>query len=314
MNIVVRRTEEAAMATPEPPVIRPVDASQWSPPLPDAPGVDHLVVETPGLRTHVATLGQGDPVVLLHGFPQHWWQWHAVAPVMAAAGYRVLCPDLRGAGWTVADDPRVERETRLRDLLALLDALGIARAHVVSHDMGAITAMQLSYDHPERVRTAVQLSVPPGFMAFHPAVVPGFRHLPRFIWHRRGASLRHVFTEAYVAHPLSPAAIEAHLAPMRRPDIDGAVRPLTRRMILPEGVRMARGVYRRTRLTVPTLVVLGRRDHPWTEETMRRVCPDPGRYADRAELAYVDDAAHFITDDAPAAVADLALDWFARAG
>ena len=52
-----------------------VDPSGWSPPLPEAAGFRHLVVETPGLRTHVAVIGEGEPVVLLHGFPQHWWQW-----------------------------------------------------------------------------------------------------------------------------------------------------------------------------------------------------------------------------------------------
>ncbi|MFD4181478.1 alpha/beta fold hydrolase [Rhodococcus sp. NPDC058514] len=290
----------------------PIPATAWSPPLPEDSGFDHLVVETPGLRTHVAAIGEGEPVVMLHGFPEHWWQWHAVAPVIAARGYRVLCPDLRGAGWTVADDPRIERETRLRDLLALLDVLDIELAHLVSHDMGVITAMQLTYEHPERVRTALQLSVPPAFMTFSPKVIPGFQHLPPFIWHRPGASLRGIFSERYVAHPMSEATVESHLAPMRRPDIDGAVRPLCRGMILPEAVRIMRGVYRHRRLTVPTLVVFGRRDHPWSDE-VERICRNPERYADRVEFAYVDDAAHFITDDAPAAVADLAIDWFARA-
>ena len=297
----------------------PEPTAPWSPPLPAAPGFEHLVVETPGLRSHVAVIGDGDgdgggdPVLLLHGFPQHWWQWRAVAPVIAARGYRAICPDLRGAGWTVADDPRVERETRQRDVLALLDALHVERAHLVSHDMGAITAMQLTYEHPERWLTAVQLSVPPGFMTFSPRVAPGFRHLPRFIWHPPGDSLRGIFSEAYVAHPLTEATIDAHLAPMSRPEVDAAVRPLTRGMILPEAVRLARGVYRRRRLTVPTLVVFGRRDRPWTEENLRRICRHPERHADRVEFAFVDDAAHFITDDAPAEVAELAVDWFARA-
>jgi pimeloyl-ACP methyl ester carboxylesterase len=213
----------------------------------------------------------------------------------------------------VADDPRVARETRLRDLLALFDALRIERAHVVSHDMGVSTAMQLTYDHPERVRTAVQLAVPPAFFTFSPKIIPGFRHLPPFIWHRPGASLRGVFSEAYVARPMPVATVRAHLLPLRRPDIDGAVRPLTRGMVLPEAMRMMRGVYRRRRLTVPTLVVYGRRDHPWTEQVLGRICRKPERYADRVEFAYVDDAAHFVTDDAPAAVAHLALDWFKRA-
>jgi pimeloyl-ACP methyl ester carboxylesterase len=301
------------MATPEPRTPRSHDAQVWSPSLPEAPGFDHFVVETPGLRTHIAAIGEGEPVVMLHGFPQHWWQWRAVAPAIASRGYRVICPDLRGAGWTVADDPRVERETRLRDLLALFDVLDIERAHLVSHDMAVVTAWQLTYDHPERVRTAVQLSVMPPFMTFSPKLIPGFRHLPPFIWHRPGASLRGVFSADYVARPMSEATIEGHLAPLRRPDIDAAVRPLTRGMVLPEALRMMRGVYRRRRLTVPTLVVFGRRDHPYTEELLARTCRKPERYADRMEFAYVDDAAHFITDDAPTAVADLSLDWFKRA-
>ena len=313
MKIVVQWMKKVAMDTSEPAVVGSPDPSDWSPPLPVVSGFEHLVVRTPGLLTHLAAIGDGEPVVLLHGFPQHWWQWRAVAPAIAAAGYRVLCPDLRGAGWTVAETAGVDRESRLRDLLSLLDVLDIDRAHVLSHDLGSLTAMQLTYDHPERVRTAVQLSVPPAFMTFHPKVIPGFKHLPAFIWHRPGASLDGVFSPDYLARPLPRATVEAHLAPMRRPEIDDAVRRLTRGIVLPEGLRMSRGLYRRRRLTVPTLFVFGRRDHYWNEQTMALVCRHPDRYAEHAEFAYVDDAAHFITDDAPGAVADLALHWFETA-
>jgi pimeloyl-ACP methyl ester carboxylesterase len=125
--------------------------------------------------------------------------------------------------------------------------------------------------------------------------------------------LRGIFSERYVAHPMAATTIEAHLAPMRRPDIDAAVRTLTRGIAVPEGTRMVRGVYRRRRLSVSTLFVFGRLDRYWNEEIMGRVCRNPGRYADRVEFTYVDDAAHFMTDDAPGAVSDLALDWFERA-
>jgi pimeloyl-ACP methyl ester carboxylesterase len=302
------------MNTPEPRSSSSTDTSTWSPPLPEAPAFEHVVIETPGLRTHVATIGEGEPVVLLHGFPQHWWQWHAIAPAIAAGGYHVVCPDLRGAGWTVADQPQLGRDTRLHDLLAVLDTLGIVRAHLVAHDMGAITAMQLSYEHPERVRTAVQLSVPPGFMSFSPKLIPAFRHMPPLVWHRRGSSLRGIFTAESAARPMSQAVVDAHLAPMVRPDIDAAVRALYRGMVLPEAMRLGRGVYRRQRLAVPTLVAFGRRDAGFSEELVERTCRNPEKYADRIEFAYVDGAAHFITDDAPAAVAELALDWFGRAG
>lgn len=291
----------------------PTPTEEWVPPLPEAPGFEHSVIATPGLRTHLASIGEGEPVLMLHGFPEHWWQWAEVAPAVAAAGHRVLCPDLRGAGWTEADDPRISRETRLHDVLALLDALGIERTHVVSHDMGVITALQLCYEHPERVRTAVQLSVWPAFIPFSPRLFPAFQHLPPFIWHRPGASMRPTFSERYAAQPMTEETIAAHLAPFQRPEVDAAVRPLVRHMVLAEAARMARGTYRRRRLTVPTLVVFGRRDHPTTEELLARLCRDHATHADRLELAWVEDAAHFITDDAPAEVARLAVDWFARA-
>ena len=293
-------------------LVSTAETTDWAPPLPDAPGFDHLVVETSCLRSHVATIVTGEPVVMLHGFPQHWWQWHRVAPRIAERGYRVICPDLRGAGWTEADDPGIERETRLHDLLAIFEALGIERAHVVSHDMGAITATQLAYTHPERIGRAVQFSMPPVFMSFSPRLLPAFRHLPSLLWHRPGSSLRRVFTGPYNAEPLPEATIDAHLAPMRRPEIDQAVRRLYRGMVLAESRRLGRGVYRRMRLTVPTLVAFGRLDTRFDESLIRRVCAHPERFADRMELAFVDGAGKLVPDDAPDTVAELALDWIRR--
>ena len=295
------------------PSIREVtsESSTWSPPLPPAPAFEHLIVELPGLRMHVAALGEGDPVVLLHGFPAHWWQWREIAPVIARAGYRVLCPDLRGTGWTTADDPRIDAESHLRDLVALLDALGIRRAHFLAHDLGAIGANQLAYAHPERVRSLVQLSVPPFFMRMSPKVASGFRHMPRLIWHRRGRSLAGLFDPGHIAHPLSDETIEAYLAPMSRPEVDDAVRRIFRGIAVPLSARLARGYYARQRMQPPDLTVFGRLDHPWDEFQLRRLSGDVSRYADRYEFAFVEHAAHFITDDAPGPVAALALDWFA---
>lgn len=300
------------MNTPEVHAVA-ADSSTWSPPLPRATGFEHHVVATPGLRSHVATMGEGDPVVLLHGFPAHWWQWREIAPVIAAAGHRVICPDLRGTGWTEADDPRIERESHLHDLLALFDALGVERAHLVAHDLGAIGANQLAYSHPERVRSLVQLSVPPVFMSFSPKLVSGFRHMPALLLHRRGGSLSGLFDPSHIAHPLPPETIDAYLAPMARPEVDGAVRRIFRDIAVPVSMQLARGAFARQRLHPPTLAVFGRLDRPWDEPLLRRLSGDTAEHADRFEFAFVDDAAHFITDDAPDAVTALALDWIAQA-
>ncbi|MEV4775534.1 alpha/beta fold hydrolase [Microbacterium sp. LWH12-1.2] len=284
----------------------------WSPPLPDADGFTHTVVATPGLRTHVAAIGGGDAVVLLHGFPQHWWQWRLIAPTIAARGYRVICPDLRGSGWSEADDPGFERDSIRHDLESLLDALGIERAHLISHDLGAVVAGQFAYAHPERVRTAVQIAVPPGFMAFTPRLLPAFAHMPRMLMHREGQSLGWLFGPRYVAHPMSGATVDAYLRVQQRPEVSRAVRALYRGMIIPEVLRLARGTYKRMRLQPPTLAVFGRHDGPFTETLVRRICRDHERRAEHFELAFVEDAAHFVTDDAPAEISELALDWFER--
>lgn len=286
----------------------------WSPPLPEADGFEHAMIETPGLRTHVASIGHGDPVVMLHGFPEHWWQWRVIAPAIAAHGYRVICPDLRGSGWTEAADPRFGPESQVDDIEVVLDVLGVQRAHFVCHDMGAISGMQLSYRHPERVRTMVTLAVPPGFMEFSPKVMRAFEHMPKLLMHRPGRSLRYLFSPRYMARPLSEQAIEAYLRPHQRPELEQAVRALYRGMVIAVSFRLVGGVYKRMRLHPSTLVVFGRSDWPFTEDTVRRVCRYHEKHADRFELAFVDDAAHFITDDAPDAVTALALDWFAREG
>ncbi|MFD1825353.1 MULTISPECIES: alpha/beta fold hydrolase [Mumia] len=104
----------------------------------------------------------GEPVLLLHGFPQTSESWLDVAPVLANAGLRVIAPDQRGYSPGARPDgvdsyavPRL-----VGDVLGLMDALGYDSAHVVGHDWGAAVAWALTAHHPERVRSLVALSVP----------------------------------------------------------------------------------------------------------------------------------------------------------
>lgn len=107
----------------------------------------------------------GEPVLLLHGFPQGSHAWRRVQPTVADAGYRTVAPDLRGysprARPTDPDDYRIE--VLVGDVLGLLDALGWERAHLVGHDWGGALAWHTAGRHPERVRTLSVVSTP------HPA-------------------------------------------------------------------------------------------------------------------------------------------------
>ena len=119
---------------------------------PSVPGVEHAWVEANGVRLHVAdTGGDKPPVLLLHGWPQHWWEWRDVIPLLAPH-HRVIAPDLRGFGWS--DEPRdgYAKDAMAADIVALLDALGIDQVDLVAHDWGGWIGLLLCLDHPERIR------------------------------------------------------------------------------------------------------------------------------------------------------------------
>ena len=105
----------------------------------------------------------GEPVVLLHGFPQTGAIWGALAARLNTAGYRTLAPDQHG--YSPGARPRGVRPYALPELLAdalaLVDAATDGRAHLVAHDWGAGVAWALAARHPDRVATLTSLSSPP---------------------------------------------------------------------------------------------------------------------------------------------------------
>lgn len=131
---------------------------------PSLPGVRHEWVDAGGLRTHVALAGpdDGPPLLLVHGWPQHWWAWRKVIPSLAER-YRVICPDLRGHGWTDAPRAGYDKEQLATDLLALLDAIGIEKVTWAGHDWGAHAGFLAALRSPERFERLVPLCVPPPF-------------------------------------------------------------------------------------------------------------------------------------------------------
>ncbi|NES17029.1 MULTISPECIES: alpha/beta fold hydrolase [Micromonospora] len=126
-------------------------------------------VDARGLTFEVRTGGpeDGEPVLLLHGFPQHGGEFDEVVSLLHAAGLRTYAPDQRG--YSPGARPAAVEAYRIPELVAdavaLLDALGVTAAHLVGHDWGAIVAWGLAAAHPERVRTLTAVSVP------HPAAM-----------------------------------------------------------------------------------------------------------------------------------------------
>ncbi|ALG86583.1 alpha/beta fold hydrolase [Gordonia phthalatica] len=106
--------------------------------------------------------GDGEPIVLCHGFPGLGFSWRHQMSALAEAGYRVIAPDMRGYGGTDApsDSRLYDRTHTVADLVGLLDTLGLDRAVFGGHDFGAHLTWDLPTLAPDRVRALIQFSVP----------------------------------------------------------------------------------------------------------------------------------------------------------
>ena len=129
-------------------------------------------IETNGIKLHVVMAGpkDGQPVFLLHGFPEFWYGWRAQIPALAEASYRVIVPDQRG--YNLSDKPKGVKAYTLdkltADMLGLIDALGYQKVNLIGHDWGAVVAWAFASQYPERLQKLGILNVP------HPAVMMNF--------------------------------------------------------------------------------------------------------------------------------------------
>ena len=128
---------------------------------------EHL--PTNGIHLHTALAGpeDGQPVFLLHGFPDAWFGWEAQIGPLAEAGFRVIVPDQRG--YNLSDKPKgvasYQMDTLVADILGLADALGYERFYLAGHDFGAIVSWNLAMRNPERIKRLAIANVP------HPTVM-----------------------------------------------------------------------------------------------------------------------------------------------
>jgi pimeloyl-ACP methyl ester carboxylesterase len=283
------------------------------PPLPHVDGVTHRCIGANGVRIHVAEAGAGPPLILLHGWPQHWYQWrHVIGPL--AARHRVICPDLRGQGWSSVPDSGYDKETMAGDVIALLDALRIERAGLIGHDWGGWIGFLACLRAPERFERYLALNIPHPFqrldrttLAYVPrtwyqAVIQlgGRRLMPAFArWGLRHGGVRDRGT-------FTNAELDAFADVQRDPRRAWASRQLYRTFALKEVLPATRDRYRKARLRTPTLIVFGTSDLYIPHSLLRGAAG----HADDLRIELVRGCGHFIADERPDLVADRALAFF----
>src|SRR5215208_6001287 len=123
----------------------------------------HHMATVNGIQMHYVIGGQGDPIVLLHGWPQTWYEWRHVMPALAK-NYTVIAPDLRGLGDSSKPVTGYDGKTVAEDIHQLVGKLGFKSIFLVGHDIGTQVAYSYAAEHPTEVkRLAVMELTIPGF-------------------------------------------------------------------------------------------------------------------------------------------------------
>ncbi|ACU34228.1 alpha/beta hydrolase [Actinosynnema pretiosum subsp. pretiosum] len=283
----------------------------------------HRDVSANGIRLHVAELGDGPLVLLLHGFPEFWWSWRHQLVDLAEAGYRAVAVDLRGYGDSDKPPRGYDGFTLAGDVAGLVKALGEPRAHVVGHAWGGMLAWVVGALHPRLVRSVTAVSAPHP-LALRRAVrrntagqARALGHLLRFQLPvlpersllaangaRVGELLRAWGGAGWTASPEFAEVVERNTAAVRIPGVAHSAleyhRWAVRSQVRSDGRRFVEAVSRK--LEAPVLQVQGARDPVMLAQTaldsarwrgpdsVLRVLQDVGHFPhqeDRAEVSRV---------------------------
>jgi epoxide hydrolase 4 len=278
----------------------------------------HRYADLGDVRLHYVEAGEGPLVLLLHGFPQFWYQWRHQIPALVEAGFRVVAPDMRG--YNLSDKPPGVQAYRVellaRDVERLILACGERTAVVVGHDWGAVAAWIAAMRHPGRVERLAILNVPHPARSLDGLSKPRqllrssyifFFQIPRLPEEviRAGdfALLRSVFR----SDPVQPEAFTAE-------DIERYIEAIAQPGALTASLNYYRAILRYQRETramlqrveAPVLVIWGERDRFLS----RRLAEPPRLWVPNLIcVKRLPDASHWVAEDRPLEVNTLLLDF-----
>ncbi|MCU0527623.1 MAG: alpha/beta hydrolase [Elainella sp. Prado103] len=122
-------------------------------------GWQHCFIETNHIRLHCVTQGEGELVILLHGFPEFWYSWRYQIPTLSRH-FKVVVPDLRGYNDSDKPNTGYDLDTLSADIQGLIEYLGYARAHIVGHDWGGTIAWHFAQRFPHWLDRLAILNAP----------------------------------------------------------------------------------------------------------------------------------------------------------
>jgi pimeloyl-ACP methyl ester carboxylesterase len=277
------------------------------------PGLTHHTAGVNGTELHYVSAGtEGSPVLLVHGFPESWWAFHRLIPLLAER-HRVFAVDLRGFGDSSVADADHDSTTAAADLHALIGQLGVGPVHLTGQDISGATVFRLAATHPEDVRslTTVETGLPGfGVEALGDVTRGGSWHL--------GALAAPGIPELFLAGRERElvgwafSAMTAVDAAITKADVDELVRTYSRpggwtgaashyRSMFADGDEI-RALAASSPLTMPVLAV-GAAGGQFTARTMRQVT------AGEVRDVRLDGVGHYVALEAPAALSGALLDF-----
>jgi pimeloyl-ACP methyl ester carboxylesterase len=283
------------------------------------PGFEHRSARNGDVEIHYVVAGEGDPVVLLHGFPETWFGWRELIPRLAAA-HRIIAPDLRGLGESSRPPAGYEKKTIAADIEAVIRTEGLSNYHLVGADMGGAVGFPLAMAGGEEVRSFVFIaSALPGVglerlydystlgveawywtLFQHPTYGPlltvGRERELLTTWAYRGAALRpdaisDEAVEEYLSHYSQPGGWEAALKYYATLDQDAD----DNRVLLADG-RLLR---------MPTLGIDGEQGGHLSTATLAQVASD-------VRGVLIPDCKHWVAEEQPELLAQILLRFFSQ--
>ena len=278
--------------------------------MPEVEGVRHRMVEAGGVNFHLAEAGpeSGVPILLLHGWPNHWLVWrHVIGPL--SQDRHVICMDMRGFGWSDAPPGRYDMPSLAADIIALLDALEIDQVDMIGNDWGAWLGHRVCLFHPERVRHFVACNVitpwqKPSLLALLNAWRVGYQiilatpFLGPLVLRRTPLVPFMLKVGAVHDENWDDATRRSYRDVLREPARAQASSRLYRSFLTDELPRITRQKCRDKRNAVPTLLLHGTKDPVVKRWSIGRW----EEMGDSMALELRDDAGHFTPEDLPEVV------------
>jgi pimeloyl-ACP methyl ester carboxylesterase len=277
------------------------------------PGVIHHRTLLGGVELHHVSVGTtGSPILLVHGWPETWWAFRSLIPLLAET-HRVFALDLRGFGDSTAADVAYDEEAHADDLHRLVEHLGAGPVHLVAQDISGGLAFRFAATHPEQVLslTAVESSLA-GFglealadVNAHGSWHVGFLGTPGIASMLLPGHERELLADW--AYPmmngtdgaLLPADVDEFVRSYSRPGAWRGTEGLYRSLFADGGA--TRSLAEASPLTVPVLAVDGA-NHPFTERSFRPVAAGP------FTAVRIEGVGHLVAQEAPEALAAAVLE------